>query len=125
VLPQVLLYPSILVLLVSFPAILYGGGIFGTIEIISTMGNILSYARLMAIGLASVILALVANEFYGATGIVVIGIISAVSLHALNLVLAMFSPSIHSLRLHMVEFFSKFYEGGGEKFKPFGRPHEA
>lgn len=122
VLPQVLLYPSIILLMASFPAILYGGGIFGTIEIISTMGNILSYARLMAIGLASVILALVANEFYGATGIVVIGIISAVSLHALNLVLAMFSPSIHSLRLHMVEFFSKFYEGGGEKFKPFGRP---
>ncbi|BAI62365.1 A-type ATP synthase subunit I [Methanocella paludicola SANAE] len=122
VLPQVLLYPSIIVLLASFPAILYGGGIFGTIEVISTMGNILSYARLMAIGLASVILALVANEFYGATGIVAIGIISAVALHALNLVLAMFSPSIHSLRLHMVEFFSKFYEGGGEKFKPFGRP---
>ena len=33
----------------------------------------------------------------------------------------MFSPSIHSVRLHLVEFFSKFYEGGGGVYKPFAR----
>jgi V/A-type H+-transporting ATPase subunit I len=85
------------------------------------MGNILSYARLMAIGMASVILALVANEFAGTLGVVVVGVTVAVLLHALNLVLAMFSPSIHALRLHMVEFFTKFYEGGGTQYKPFSR----
>ena len=121
-LPQVLMYPAVIILLVSISALLYGGGIFGTIEIVSTMGNILSYARLMAIGMASVILALVANQFAGTLGIVVVGVTVAVLLHALNLVLAMFSPSIHALRLHMVEFFTKFYEGGGTQYKPFSRP---
>jgi V/A-type H+-transporting ATPase subunit I len=33
----------------------------------------------------------------------------------------MFSPSIHSVRLHLVEFFSKFYEGGGVPYQPFAR----
>jgi V/A-type H+/Na+-transporting ATPase subunit I len=85
------------------------------------VGNILSYVRLMAIGMASVILALVANELAGAFGIAIVGIVVAVLLHSLNIVLAMFSPSIHSIRLHLVEFFSKFYEGGGIEYKPFAR----
>jgi V/A-type H+-transporting ATPase subunit I len=85
------------------------------------VGNILSYARLMAIGMASVILAIVANELAGAFGIAVIGIIVAILLHTLNVVLGIFSPSIHAIRLHLVEFFSKFYEGGGIAYKPFAR----
>jgi V/A-type H+-transporting ATPase subunit I len=101
--------------------IIYGAGAFGAMEVMGTVGNILSYARLMAIGMASVILAIVANEMAGAFGIAIIGITMAVLLHGLNIVLAMFSPSIHSIRLHLVEFFSKFYEGGGVAYRPFAR----
>lgn len=120
-LPQVALYPAGLVFLASMAALLYGGGIFGTIELVSALGNMLSYARLMAIGMASVVLAIVANEFAGTLGILAVGLTAAVLLHAMNLVLAMFSPSIHALRLHMVEFFTKFYEGGGTQYTPFSR----
>lgn len=108
-------------LIIGLCLLVYGGGAFGAMEVMGTVGNILSYARLMAIGMASVILAIVANEMAGAFGIAIIGIIMAVLLHGLNIVLAMFSPSIHSIRLHLVEFFSKFYEGGGVAYKPFAR----
>jgi V/A-type H+-transporting ATPase subunit I len=101
------------------PLVFYGGGVFGTIELVSAVGNIMSYARLMAIGMASVVLAIVANQFAGALGIAAVGIAAAVMLHLLNLVMGMFSPSIHALRLHMVEFFSKFYHGGGYLYRPF------
>ena len=109
------------ILIIGLCLIIYGAGAFGAMEVMGTVGNILSYARLMAIGMASVILAIVANEMAGAFGIAIVGIIMAVLLHGLNIVLAMFSPSIHSIRLHLVEFFSKFYEGGGVAYKPFAR----
>jgi len=117
--PETGIYPSAVLIVVALPLILYGAGIFGTIEVMSTVGNILSYARLMAIGMASVILAMVANKLGESFEILIIGIIVALLLHALNIALALFSPSIHSMRLHIVEFFSKFYEGGGVVYKPF------
>jgi len=119
--PVILMQPAVIVLIVSLIALIYGGGILGVIEIMGTLGNIMSYARLMAIGMASVILAIVANRLGGEMGVLAIGVIIAVLLHTLNIGLAMFSPSIHSMRLHIVEFFSKFYEGGGEPYQPFGR----
>jgi V/A-type H+-transporting ATPase subunit I len=117
--PSWMMYPSVAMVIVALVLIIYGGGALGPMEIMSSVGNILSYARLMAIGMASVILAIVANRIGGAIGIAIIGVIAAVLLHTLNIILAMFSPSIHSMRLHLVEFFSKFYEGGGMPYKPF------
>lgn len=95
------------------------GILMGPIEFIGLIGNILSYLRIAAIGLASVYLAKVANDVAGTGGSLLVGVIVAVLIHALNLVLGAFSPTIHSLRLHYVEFFRKFYESGGKPYQPF------
>lgn len=95
------------------------GILMGPIEFIGLIGNVLSYLRIAAIGLASVYLAKVANSMAGMVGNIIVGLIVAILIHALNLLMGAFSPSIHSLRLHYVEFFRKFYEGGGRPYQPF------
>jgi len=95
------------------------GLLLGPLEVLRTLGNVLSYLRIAALGLASVYLARTANEL-GAMGPLWLGIIVAVLLHALNIVLGAFSPTIQALRLHYVEFFGQFYDEGGRPFVPFG-----
>jgi V/A-type H+-transporting ATPase subunit I len=124
VVPDILLQIGVLLFVIAVPLIIYGGGFFGVFEIMSTVGNILSYARIMAIGMASVVLALVANKLGGSTEVVLVGFLIAALLHILNIVLAIFSPFLHSFRLHMVEFNSKFYKGGGKMYKPFRNEKE-
>ncbi len=105
--------------------IFMGEGALGIIELPSLLSNILSYARLMAVGLASVQLALIINENVGIMfnqgGVMIIfGILLLIIGHLINIILGLFGPFIHSLRLHYVEFFKRFYTGGGKKFIPFG-----
>jgi V/A-type H+-transporting ATPase subunit I len=95
------------------------GLVMGPLEFVGTLGNVLSYLRLAAVGLASTYLAMVANEL-SVIGPIWLGVFVGMFFHALNLGLASFSPMIQALRLHYVEFFSKFYEGGGQPFRPFG-----
>jgi V/A-type H+-transporting ATPase subunit I len=99
----------------------YGGGFGGGMEAALTFGNILSYARLYGIALASVILAEVSNDlgakFSGA--FIPIGIIVAAALHTLNIALGVLSPSIQSLRLNLVETMTKFYQEAEEVYEPF------
>ncbi len=108
-------------LIIALIIMIYFHNFLAPLEIITAIGNILSYARIMAIGLSSVILAVVANRFSGMVGNVVVGVIIAGLLHALNIALGIFSPSIHSARLHYVEFFTKFYQAEGKKYLPFKR----
>lgn len=95
------------------------GLLLGPLEMLGTLGNVLSYLRLAAVGLASVYLANVANEL-AARAPLLLGLVVAALLHGLNLALAAFSPMVQALRLHYVEFFSKFHTGGGRYFTPLG-----
>jgi V/A-type H+/Na+-transporting ATPase subunit I len=99
------------------------GLITGPLALLGFVGNVLSYLRLAAVGLASAHLAGVANEL-GTVGPIWMGVIVAAFFHAINLALAMFSPTIQALRLHYVEFFGTFFVGGGRPFRPFGRAPE-
>jgi V/A-type H+-transporting ATPase subunit I len=113
--------PLLMALLVIAPVLLLAGGLLAPFELLRHVGNIVSYARIMAVGLASVLLAYVANRMAGAAGSVWVGVFVAVLLHAFNIVLGVFAPTIHALRLHYVEFFSKFVETGGPRYQPLGK----
>jgi V/A-type H+-transporting ATPase subunit I len=105
--------------LAAIPLMLLTGGLLAPLEIMKNIGNIISYARIMAIGLASVMIAQVANRFAGLTGDILTGAVAAGLIHLVNIALGLFSPTIHALRLHYVEFFDKFIVYGGRRFEPF------
>ncbi len=120
VLPGSFFTPAVIGVLVAFPVLVIAEGVLGPVELLSTFGNILSYARIMALGTASVVMAVVANEMVGAVGSVVVGVLFGLIFHLVNLVLGIFGPTIHAIRLHYVEFFGKFYSPGGTEYRPFG-----
>ncbi len=122
-LPDGLMTPAVAVVVVGTVLLIAMEGpiglLTGPLELMGLTGNVLSYLRIAAIGIASVYLARVANEL-GSLGPLWLGVIIAGLFHALNLALGVFSPTIQALRLHYVEFFGKFYEGEGVPFEPFG-----
>lgn len=120
VLPKSFFTPVVIGLLIAFPVMIVLEGVVAPIELLSTLGNILSYARIMALGIASVMLAVVANKMVGAIGSLAVGVVFALLFHLVNFAIALFSPTVHALRLHYVEFFGKFYSPGGVRYQPFG-----
>ncbi|MEM4389886.1 MAG: V-type ATP synthase subunit I [Candidatus Micrarchaeia archaeon] len=102
--------------------ILFGEGMYGAVEIPGLIGNTLSYARMAAVGLSSLALALVLNIFkpdLSQGPLVLLFAAVWVAGHLLNLALGVFEPFVQGSRLHYVEQFTKFLEGGGVAFAPF------
>ncbi len=118
VLPHAFFTPIVVALLIAFPVLVVIEGMVAAIELLSTLGHILSYARVMALGTASVMMAVAANRMVGAMGSVVVGILFGLLFHLVNFALGMFSPTIHALRLHYVEFFGTFFSPGGVAYRP-------
>src|SRR5512138_1929539 len=106
---------------VLLPLLVISSGFLAPLELLRHIGNIISYARIMAIGLGSALLANAANQLAGLPGDLVLGTMAAIVLHGVAIVLGAFAPTIHALRLHFVEFFSKFVEHGGRSFRPMHR----
>ncbi|BDG06093.1 V-type ATP synthase subunit I [Anaeromyxobacter oryzae] len=120
--PRVALTPAAVAGGGALIAAVLAEGPLAALELVLGVGNVLSYARLMALGLASVMLAEVANGIASGLRPAALGLAIAVLLHAVNFTLGLLSPAIAALRLHYVEFFEKFYDPGGAPFRPFARP---
>jgi len=92
-------------------------GISSLYDITSYLGDILSYSRLLALGLATAVVASVMNTMgvlTGPVGFVIVFIIG----HTFNLAINLVGSYVHTARLQYVEFFGKFYQSGGELFNP-------
>ncbi len=137
---MMLVIPSAIVIVVAIVMMVMGPeGPMGMAHVPFYVSNLISYLRLLAIGLASVGLAFAANQlaFYvvmpmlsgGATDsaefsipAIIVGVLVLLVVHFINFLLGILSPFMHPLRLHYVEMFTKFYSahGGGVEYSPFG-----
>ncbi|MFV0561048.1 MAG: V-type ATP synthase subunit I [Enterococcus sp.] len=96
-------------------------GAYSLYGITSYIGDLVSYTRLMALGISGGSIAAAFNmlvEFMPPAARFTVGIVLLIALHALNLFLSLLSAYVHGARLQYVEFFGKFYTGGGRAFEP-------
>lgn len=97
-------------------------GIYGVVTG-NCLADILSYSRLFALGLTTGLLALAINEIcFLAAKISYVGLVLAAAIfiigHAFNIAINILGAYVHTSRLQYLEFFTKFFEGGGVPFKP-------
>ena len=98
------------------------GGFLGLYDLINYASDLLSYSRILALGLAAGVIGQVVNILATLKGGTFIGIILMVVVfvigHLLNLVINILGTFVHTSRLQYIEFFNKFYEEGGTPFRP-------
>mgnify|MGYP002280451965 CR=1 FL=1 len=114
------------VLALSIILLFVGEGVEGLVEIPSLISNILSYLRIFGVSVAAVVLAQVVNSMAQPllTSGSIIGLVAGIGLlvfgHVFNTFVKIMEGFLQGIRLHYVEMFNKFYEGGGRKYLPFG-----
>lgn len=101
-----------------------GAGLYALYGVSGYFGDIFSYSRLLALGLATGVVASVFNTMaymLGDAGVIgkILMVIFLIGTHAFNLIINVLGAYVHSSRLQYVEFFGKFYQSGGKKFSPF------
>ncbi len=105
------------------PILRVGLGLYAVYGVTSWLSDVLSYSRLLALGLATGVIAQVFNQIGSMFGSGIIGTILFIIIFAvgtfLNMAINILGAYVHTNRLQYVEFFNKFYEGGGRPFNPF------
>jgi V/A-type H+-transporting ATPase subunit I len=114
---------GVIFIVVSLMLLLAGHKAMSMFQVTGFMGDILSYARLMALGLCTTGIAMTVNVLSGMLAMVgsigiILGVIIFVFGHLFNFVINAMGAFVHGLRLHYVEFFTKFYQSGGTEFTP-------
>ena len=98
------------------------GGVGSLYSIIGYLSDLLSYSRILALGLASMVIASVFNILGALPGPSVVGVVFFIVIflvgHLLNMAINMLGTFVHTSRLQYIEFFGKFYEDGGRPFEP-------
>lgn len=105
------------------PLARFFGGLYSLYDISRYLADVLSYSRLLALGLATSVIAMVVNTLcQAALGIPWVGWLFAALIfiggHLFNLGISYLGGFVHSMRLQFVEFFSKFFQAGGRPFEP-------
>ena len=106
------------------------GGFAKLYDGVNIVSDVLSYARLFGLGLSGSVVALVVNQIcsvvlgFFPTNLVAIGYIICVPIfavgHVFNIAISTLGAYVHNCRLQYIEFYGKFYEGGGHAFMPYG-----
>lgn len=98
-------------------------GAYSLYDTTSWLSDLLSYSRLLALGLATGVIAQVINTMAAMGGKTVVGVVMFILVfiigHVFNMAINLLGAYVHTNRLQYVEFFGKFFEGGSREFKPF------
>lgn len=116
---------GVILILVCLGMLVYANGLYGVMDVFGFLGDIISYARLLALCLSTGGMAMTVNILTNLCADIIpyVGIIVAVFIfifgHIANFLVQILGAFINSLRLHYVEFFSQFFEAGKNKFEAF------
>lgn len=98
-----------------------GQGLYALYGVTSYVGDLVSYTRLMALGIAGGSIAAALNLIIGMLpgwSVIIVGPLAFIGAHIFNMLLSLLGAYVHTARLQYVEYFSKFYDGGGRPFSP-------